>query len=221
MNHDQFRFIHQAAGEIMRLHTQGIKVDPKTVSWAEAILKEPPKAAPFRPSIHHGPIMVCLQMNQGSTAKEISAKTGIIPRALSVALSQMAFSGKIAMYKIPGRSRYFTDRDEMAKALPAIEAEEARRPPSRRQLESGVVERKAARAQAKAEKEAAKPLKVPVLLKQRKEPKPITLLPSRTSKPIARGPAYLPGEPDFSNAKRTIAPPPPAVVYRTSTFSGG
>lgn len=126
-------------------------------------------------------------------------------------------------------AHYFPSQEAMDKAMPALEAflkikraealvihhEKVRLRAAQRYANEPEYRERAIERARERHASAYKPKR------KAKAGKELVAAPQRSvNRPTTGGPARLPGEPDYSKAKWTIAPPPPAILYRTNTFGG-
>lgn len=178
----------------------------------------------------------------GATHSWLVEQTGISHLIVSKSLSYLAYQAKLIHAWRHGKwLRYFPTPEAMQAAMPALEEFKAElrarklrlaREKYRRTDPEKLKAKAARRAEARRKKLALtpKPPKPPKEAKPKasKPKKPRTYKPGPqityakpvTVKPQAGGPARLPGEPVITpNTRITIAPPPPARLYRTTTHS--
>jgi hypothetical protein len=178
----------------------------------------------------------------GATHTWLIEKTGISHGNMTKSLCYLANEVKLIYSWKHGKwIRYFATQEAREAAMPALEAfkeklreiklararehyarlkpEQLKKIHERRRLNHlkkmaarppKVVKEKPAKVKAKAAK----------LPKPAKPVKPAADAPVRVARPVAGGPARMPGEPVITSDTRiTIAPPPPERVYRTSTYA--
>jgi hypothetical protein len=175
----------------------------------------------------------------GATHTWIAEQTGIPSKRVTHALCYLSNIKKLVVAWKHGKwMRYFPTQEALEAAMPALEAFKAE--VKARQLmlareKYARLDPEKIKAKNKRRSEARRQ-KLALTPKPPKEAKPkadkpkkqrtykpgpqITYAKPVSVKPQAGGPARMPGDPVITaNTRITIAPPPPARLYRTTTYS--
>lgn len=130
MRRELYQQMCHAAEELLRLAAGGIAVDPSTITWAEFIVKNwRSMLPPERPSFNQEQVLRVMQQHpvEGVLANWVFERTDLTKRECAVTLCNMVKAGKLAMLKIPGRSRFFLDQVALEQGRPLVEADERAR----------------------------------------------------------------------------------------------
>lgn len=201
-----------AARELLEAHKAGRPVDPYAIEWARWAQRQQPRKMPQRPAIHIDRIMAVLNGPafpiEGYFATEISELSQVSQHACAKVLHRLQTTGRIAMHKIPGRSRFYPNEHalEMGRAL--VEAQEARlksTPPPAKAKKNPFNARPVVQPRPRGRPKAEPPAAPPIVMRAKPLPVP----------PPASGSVFIP--PDV---KVTRAPTRPGRYEVTEPGEG-
>lgn len=127
MKREQYEHMVLIARELLDMDEHGLPIDPLTRDWARQVVHmqpTPPMPVPYR----QRQVIKAMRDHppEGMLAHEVTAASGLSKKCCAVTLSYMAKHQQLAMLKILGRSRYFTDQAALERGRPLVEAAEQR-----------------------------------------------------------------------------------------------
>lgn len=127
----QYDRMQAASRELLDAYHAGREVDPHALEWARWAQRQQPRKMPQRPAIHVDRILAVLNGPsfpiEGYFASEISTISTVPAHACAKVLHRLHTDGRIAMIKIPGRSRFFPSEHALQMGRRLVEADEERR----------------------------------------------------------------------------------------------